>query len=296
MRADARVAPSPAVPPPSAEDRAAAARVGHARLRDEMEYFRIFDRHEGLRWSLNRDVPWDAFRAEAVDEPLRFAIHTACVSEFTTLAASHNFLREFADDVDFSCWVSVWFYEEIKHHYALRRWLALAGIHVPSAEIAKRGIPYPLGTNHAGTCTMNVISELRAARWYTDISRTTTEPVLAALMRHMAADESRHAVAFADFARRYVERNGAEDLRAVLEMAYFWLADPAVVTHPADFFYPDAATDHRIDLVPMTQDGLAQANAKIFGYVSAVTGLDLASCRDIKRALRPLFAARRRAS
>jgi hypothetical protein len=57
------------------------------RLHEEMEYFRLFDRHEGLRWSLNRDVPWAAFRPEAVDDRLRFAVYTACLSEFTTLAA-----------------------------------------------------------------------------------------------------------------------------------------------------------------------------------------------------------------
>jgi hypothetical protein len=184
----------------------------------------------------------------------------------------------------------------MKHHYALRRWLALAGIHVPAEETAPRRVPYPEGATHAGTCTVNIVSELRAARWYADMSRLTDEPVLSAIARHLAADESRHAVAFADFAKRYVDAGRDDDLRAVLEIAWVWLADPTAVKHPADVFYADAATEHRIDLVPLTRDGLAQADAKAFRYLSAVTGIELASCRDIKRALRPLFAARREAS
>jgi hypothetical protein len=257
-----------------------------------IEYTRIFDRHEELRWSLNRNVPWSALRPELVTEGERVAIYTAALSEFTTLAASHNFLREFQDDLDFSCWVSIWFYEEVKHHYVLRRWLAALGIDVPEAEIAPRARPYPLGATRVGTCTMNIISELRAARWYREMSRRTREPVLATIMRHMAADESRHAVAFATFGKRYLASDRDRNLRAVLEMAYFWLADPERVKHPADHFYPEAATDFRIDQLALAQEGLAGADAKIFAYLSEMTGLELRSCRDLKRALRPLLPAR----
>jgi len=257
-------------------------------LHAQMEYFRIFDRHEDLRWSLNRDIPWHDARPDRVSDAERSGVYTAALSEFTTLAASHNFLREFVDDLDFSCWVSIWFYEEIKHHYALRRWLALLDVEVPAAAVGQRAVPYPIGANRAATCTMNVISELRAARWYSDVSRQTREPVLAEIMRRLAADEARHAAVFAEFARRYVDADRQANLRPALEMAYFWLADPDV-KHPADFFYPEAAKEFRIDRVDITRKSLPQANAKAFEYLSKVTGLALHSCRDIKQALRPLL-------
>lgn len=258
----------------------------HERLYEQMEYFHIFDRHEGLRWNLNRDIPWSDLRAKEVSDGELAGIRTAALSEFTTLAASHNFLREFVDDPDFSCWVSIWFYEEVKHHYALRRWLHLLGVDLCQEEILPRGRPYPVGNSRVGTCTMNIISELRAARWYSDWSHRTTEPVLASILRNMAADESRHAVAFAAFGKRYLDEDRERNLRRVLEMAYFWLADPDHSKHPADFFYPEAATEFRIDKVALTLEGLGKANAKIFGYLSEMTGLELQSCRDIKQALR----------
>jgi hypothetical protein len=259
---------------------------------DDREYSRIFDRHERVRWQLNRDLPWDGFQPERVTDLDRRVVYTAAVSEFTTLAASHNFLREFADDPDFSAWVSIWFYEETKHHYALRRWLALCGIPIPDADILPRARPYPMGESHAGTCTMNVISELRAANWYADMSHLTKEPLLAAIMHNLAADEARHAVAFAAFGKRYLEREREAGLRGVLEMAYFWLADPTWVKHPADYFYPDVAVDFRIDGIELAQSTLPRANAKIFGYLSKMTGLPLSRARDLKRALRPLLSRR----
>jgi hypothetical protein len=255
------------------------------------QYPAIFDRHEHLRWNLNRDIPWNAVRPELVRDEDRFAIRTAALSEFTTLAASHNFLREFVDDVDFSCWVSVWFYEEVKHHYALRRWLERIGIALRGDEIAPRGRPYPVGADPAATCTMNVISELRAARWYSDLSHLTHEPVLAAILRNLAADEARHAVAFASFGKRYLERDRSAHLRPVLEMAYFWLADTTHFKHPADFFYPDAAVEYRIDKVPTALAALERANHKIFEYLTEMTDIPLHGCRDLKRALRPLVPA-----
>ncbi|MBY0277171.1 hypothetical protein K2Z84_17695 [Candidatus Binatia bacterium] len=259
---------------------------------DDREYSRILDRHEHVRWQLNRDLPWDGFRPERVTDLDRRIVYTAAVSEFTTLAASHNFLREFADDPDFSAWVSIWFYEETKHHYALRRWLALCGIPIPDDEVMPRARPYPVGTSHAGTCTMNIISELRAANWYADMAHTTSEPLLAAIMQNLAADEARHAVAFAAFGKRYVAREAAAGVRAVLAMAYFWLADPTQVKHPADYFYPDVAIDFRIDGISQAQSALARADAKIFGYLSEMTGLSLASARDLKRSLRALLPQR----
>ena len=123
----------------------------HEGLYEQMEYFHIFDRHEGLRWNLNRDIPWRDLRAEAVRDEEVAWIRTASLSEFTTLSASHTFLREFVDDPDFSSWVSIWFYEEMKHHYALRRWLHLLGVDLRQEEILPRLRPYPDGASRVGT-------------------------------------------------------------------------------------------------------------------------------------------------
>ena len=110
------------------------------------------------------------------------------------------------------------------------------------------------------------------------------QPRLGQILRYMAADESRHAVAFASFGRRYLEAEPTA-LRPVLEMAYFWLSDPSATRHPADHFYPGAAVEFRIDKVPVARAVLSRADRKIFGYLSEMTGLDLQSPRDLKRAL-----------
>ena len=263
----------------------------HEPLYDEMEYYRLFDRHEKMRWHLNRDIPWGNLRPEAVSRGERDAIRAVMLAELTSTMASHNFLREFVDDSDFSCWVSVWFYEEVKHFYTLRRWLYLLGADVPNDCAERRVRPDPTGTSRAATCAMTVIAELRLARWYKDMSRLTQEPVLGAILRHLAADESRHAVAFAAFGKRYIDADRGANLVAVLETAYSWLSDPETFKLPLGLFYPAAAGEFRLDTTPTAFKGLARANPKIFDALSEMTGLELRSGQDIKRAVRPLLVA-----
>ena len=52
-------------------------------------------------------------------------------SENATYSATQRFLDAFFDDVDFSKWISVWFYEETRHPHVLVEWLRRVGEPVP---------------------------------------------------------------------------------------------------------------------------------------------------------------------
>ena len=50
-----------------------------------------------------------------------------CLTELSALYATEMFLRDFYTDIDFCSFVSIWFYEEMKHHMVLRKYLEQCG-------------------------------------------------------------------------------------------------------------------------------------------------------------------------
>lgn len=157
-------------------------------------------------------------------------------SELTTFTASKKFLQEFGDDLDFSTWISTWFYEESRHPQVLLRWLERLGHTVDERWMRRGRLATPFMKSPFGTLVTNVISETVATANYLSLASGADEPALQWIARALAADEARHAAAFAHFARRYLAQSKSpdEDRRLALKLLRLWLSESA--QHPVALF------------------------------------------------------------
>src|SRR5688500_9218311 len=80
-------------------------------------HYELFTRAEVVRWQM-ADIPWAGIERELITPSLTAMVRQLAIAELTTYAATRRFLQEFSDDIDFTQWMSVWFYEETKHPHA----------------------------------------------------------------------------------------------------------------------------------------------------------------------------------
>jgi hypothetical protein len=185
-------------------------------------------------------------------------------SEQTTFSATQKFLHAFADDVDFSQWMSVWFYEETRHPLVLMRWLAALGERCDSEFVARGRVSTPFMRSRMGTLVTNVISEVNAASAYATLAVAVEdeEPVLAGIARRLSTDEARHASSFYRYAARRIERSSRPDRERLdaVKVLHFWLHENEQVTHPVNQALRRVSA-HR-DLAPV---GVRERVAAIIG-------------------------------
>lgn len=192
---------------------------------------------EYVRWTL-ADVPWDRLAPDAAPPWLGRLVKEMAFSEHATYSATQRFMQSFGDDVEFTSWLSVWFYEETRHPHVLMAWLRRVGA-APADELdfAARGrVSTPFMRSKTGTLATNVISEVTAAAAYQALARAAAEPVLADLAGRISGDEARHAASFFRFVLRRIETApdvGRERLDA-LKVLHFWLNEMQQVTHPVN--------------------------------------------------------------
>jgi ferredoxin len=200
--------------------------------------YRLFDEAERVRWRME-DVPWARIDRERAGPGLRALVRETAYSELTTTTATRRFLTDLGDDVDFTQWVAVWFYEETKHPQVLLRWLHHVGDTVDEQFIRKGRATAPFMKSRMGTLVTNIISEVVASAAYARLHATSTEPVLAGIGRSLAADEARHAASFYAYARRHLERSRDRDAdrRDAVKVLYLWFQDNERVAHPVNEFY-----------------------------------------------------------
>ena len=184
---------------------------------------------ERVRWSLD-DVRLDEVDAAKAPPELRAVVREMAFSENATYSATQRFLDSFFDDVDFSQWVSVWFYEETRHPHVLVEWLRRVGEPVAADFVVKGRVSTPFMRSTAGTLVTNVISEVTAAQAYRHLARTSPEPVLSRIARFISGDEARHAASFFRFASRALGER--RDRARGLEVLQAWLGGASPTTHP----------------------------------------------------------------
>ena len=76
----------------------------------QMLYPEIFKSLEQIRWTLANDVPWDSFDASKLSDEQAMTIKMNAITEWAALPATEMFLRDNHHDIDFSAFMSVWFY------------------------------------------------------------------------------------------------------------------------------------------------------------------------------------------
>ena len=197
----------------------------------------LFREAERVRWSLE-DLPWHTVDRDRVTPELLQLVREIAASEATTFSATQRFLQDFADDVEFTNWMAVWFYEETKHPYVLVRWLRALG-EDQDAELMRRArVTSPFMKSRMATLTSNIISEMVASARYMSLSERSPEPVLSLIAQRLASDEARHAASFFTFARKRLDASPQADVerRDALKVLYLWLQEGDGVRHPVNLF------------------------------------------------------------
>ena len=192
-------------------------------------YDRMFRRLEKVRWEL-ADIDFGAVdKAKVSDETLAF-LRVNCQMELSSLYAVRMFLRDFRHWPDFCQFMSVWYYEEMKHYLVMREYLKLWGLEPDADRLDELDTELSPGP-WAATLAMHYCGELRLGMWYHRWSDEEAEPVLSHIYRLIGNDEFRHAGCYKEF----MERAAAEQPARLLEFlqACKWmLFNPTGDKHP----------------------------------------------------------------
>src|SRR5437660_3462199 len=168
-----------------------------------MLYGELFDRLERARWELRTHIPFDEIDESKLNDQWVHDLRQICLTELSALYATEMFIRDFYADIDFCSFVSIWFYEEMKHYLVLRKYLERCGETFDEAELPSLRLTFAPGPA-IETLTMHFCCEQRLAHWYTAFSHEAPEPVLRHVFKTLAADELRHAACYAKYLRRAV--------------------------------------------------------------------------------------------
>lgn len=256
-------------------------------------YGTLFDRLERARWELRRDIPFDEIDESRLTPQWVSDVRQVCLTELSALYATEMFLRDFYADIDFCSFVSIWFYEEMKHYLALRRYLERVGERFDDDELPRLRLSFEEGPAME-TLAMHFVGEQRLAHWYRAFGDAAPEPVLTTLFHTLAADELRHAACYAAFLRRAIRRD-PRHLGAVLRMTLWMLrssdkspkhpttiTEPSVVSRLED---PDYIPRMLAAYLP-DADHEQPVRRRVLAVMSELCGRPLRSPRDLLGAIR----------
>jgi ferredoxin len=248
---------------------------------------------EGVRWALS-DVPWADVVPERAPSSLRSVVREMALSESATYSATQRFLDACFDDLELSKWMSVWFYEETRHPHVLVQWLRRVGEPIDGDFELRGRVSTPFMRSMTGTLVSNVVSEVTATRAYGHLAATSPEPVLAALARHIACDEARHAATFFMFARQRLASSPPEmsrrDRARGVEVLQAWLGGAQATTHPvAQMLERLQETGEETDPLALEASGV---RVRVVRVVGLLLGLPLRRVSDVGPVLMQLLKQR----
>src|SRR5438132_2538120 len=258
-----------------------------------MLYDNLFIRMESARWQLSSDIDFDAIDASLLTPQWLSDLRHICLTELSALYATEMFLRDFYADIDFCSFISIWFYEEMKHHLLLRKYLERCGEHFDEAKLPSLRLTFAPGPA-IETLTMHFCGEQRLAHWYTAFSEHAPEPVLRGIFKTLAADELRHAACYAKYLRRAVT-NEPSCLIDVLKMSLWMMRStneapkhPTTVTEPSvtDQLEDPAYITRMLNWYLPGRDHEAPVRRRILALMSELSGARMDSMRDLLGVMR----------
>ena len=178
---------------------------------DTMLYPEIFKSLERVRWSMERDVPWQEFDAAKLSDEQARTIKMNAITEWAALPATEMFLRDNRHDSDFSAFMSVWFYEEQKHSLVLIEYLRRFRPDLAPTQAELHAVRFPFDpAPPEQTLMLHFCGEIRLNHWYRCAAEWHTEPVIRHIYNLIARDEARHGGAYLQYMRRALARGGEE--------------------------------------------------------------------------------------
>ena len=138
----------------------------------DMLYDDLFVRLERARWNFTDEIDFTTIDHSLLTDQWIHDLRQICLTELSALYATEMFLRDFYTDIDFCSFVSIWFYEEMKHHMVLRKYLeALRGDLRRGEGAPELRLTFAEGPA-IETLTMHFCGEQRLAHWYTAFSKS----------------------------------------------------------------------------------------------------------------------------
>ena len=262
-------------------------------------YDQMFRRLEGVRWEL-ADIDFESIDRSKVEQRTLDFVRVNCLMELSSLYATRMFLRDFRHDADFCQFISVWYYEEMKHYLALREYLKAHGQEPDVSMFDELDVELE-PADWRGTISMHFVGELRLGMWYHRWSEVFAyEPVLSRIYREIGNDEYRHAQCYEQFMASALERDSAV-LLPFLNAAKFMLLNPEGDKHPTTFEgAADGTVTDRIEgyeafkeqvvahIDPSDEDELAM---RVLKTLSRLAGRELANKGDLVMLTRELATA-----
>jgi hypothetical protein len=121
------------------------------------------------------------------------------------------FLRDNADDSDFSAFMSVWFFEEQKHSLVLMEYLRRFRPELAPTEEELHAVRFEFDpAPPLETLMLHFCGEIRLNHWYRRAAEWHTEPVIKKIYEIISQDEARHGGAYRQYMKRAIDRCGDE--------------------------------------------------------------------------------------
>ena len=262
-----------------------------------MLYDDLFVGLERARWTFTTDIAWNDIDESKLTDQWITDLKHICLTELSALYATEMFIRDFYNDIDFCSFISIWFYEEMKHHLTLRKYLERVGVGFEEAELPNLRITFDEGPAME-TLTMHFCGEQRLAHWYTAFSVNSPEPVLGTIFKTLAADELRHAAAYAKYLRKAVNNNPA-CLPDILKMSLWMLRStndapkhPTTVTEPSvvDKLEDPEYVQKMLNVYLPGRDHEEPVQRRVLALMSELAGTKIATVRGLGPAIRALEA------
>src|ERR1700737_1479386 len=99
-----------------------------------MLYGELFDRLHRPRGGMRPHIPFHQIDRSKLTDQWIFDVRQTCLTELSALYATEMFIRDFYADIDFSAFLSIWFYEEMKHFLTMKKNIKKCGLHLPDLD------------------------------------------------------------------------------------------------------------------------------------------------------------------
>jgi hypothetical protein len=265
-------------------------------------YDQMFRRLEKVRWSL-ADIPFDQVDKARVEEATLAFVRVNCLMELSSLYATRMFLRDFRANPDFCQFMSVWYYEEMKHYLVLREYLKVFDLAPDVAEFSELDTelsPSPW----APTLALHYCGELRLGMWYRRWGRDAEEPVLGRIYDLIGNDEFRHAGCYKEFMEEAV-RKEPDLLIDFMQAAKWMLVNPEGDKHPTTMKSDLASESSVVDRITgygamreqvqrtISDEDEQALRRQVLTTFSRLSGRNLEKLSDLAALTRELEACRR---
>jgi hypothetical protein len=172
-----------------------------------MLYPEMFKKLESMRWNMAHDIPWHHYDRTKISERQLYGIRMNAILEWSSMPTAEMFLRDNQHDVDFSAFISIWFFEEQKHSLVLLEYLRRFAPDYLPTEDELSAVRFTFDPAPAlESLALHFCGEVRLNQWYCCAREWHTEPVIKQIYTFLLNDEARHARAYFEYMKKALQQ------------------------------------------------------------------------------------------